>query len=1804
MRGLRGQLRYGLLPALLVISFYALRAENKIPQYVIDTYNLLKKPVESLLPDLDEKPAQEHELAENEPLNLEDYQDLHNKRERWNEMRALIESGRPLFTPLPSEITISTVPTGRFAPAVPPPPGFTVQLPYESRLTVSGRKTIGMTYQSSSYVNSNYSTVQGIPSTTSSFQIQQQLQVRINGQIGRKVTVNVDFDDTKEDKKDISIVYKGDPDELVQRAAFGDITLSLPATEFAGYTKQLFGASLEMKYKALHAYAIASRTKGQSETKEFTGNVIIQRLNVLDTSYVRHKYYNLTKLNGASGDVPIPLATLQVYLDNRDITRVSFTLSSTTVSGSLLTTPSGPVPDYNGNFVLLSPGIDYSFDPFLGVITLRNPVQSNAVIAVTYRTAAGVTRTLQMIKFDETSIPQIPQTEDLTHYSFGVAPIVRDDGQGSFTMQVQDLNGVNVGPQLGINYLPNNSGQIFVDFVNGTFNLVNKLLPTADIYTVTPNHHFTFFTEFRSRIKTYTLRPNIVINSERIALNGRILTRDVDYFIDYASGFITFFNPDQITEDSRVQATYDYSPFGIAGAQQDTLVGERTELSFYPIAPVLSQSLIGQTILYDFAPKSTAAPDIRQTAGSFLLTESDLHFKDLIFNPLPFLKSSFGAEVAKSANNPNTFGKAIIDNMEGIKDETTVGLSIQSWEIASNPTTSAAFATALYSGLGNELLPTLTVNPNASALPGDQQQVLDMTYDLRTSTEASVVSVLSPSGVDMSRKLFLEMYVQGDGTGSGTQMNITLGQINEDADGTHGGAFTDIHTTHPLGDGAPRTEDINYNNTLDVGEDVGWSYRNPDSSVVQIGPNNLRLDSEDLDRNGLLDAGQPTRDVAGASGVGGELGYASTQGSTFDAGPGANRVDYTGWKFIRIPLNISSATATQQWSAIKEIRVSLKAPVGGFVGGAGRGIVKIGKISVVGNKWQSQTSTVAGSTVNVFAISNETDATYSSPAGNADFDDLNQVNGLISGPQPQKRREQALAFDYFFDATTAGSSVTAISVSATPMDFTTYGSIRMFVHGDGKGETFFFRAGSDADYWEFHTNVTWSGWQEIRIDQVDTSGTQRSNAWVADTLNPGTNIGTTFKGHPNLALVSQLKVGVINNSAAANSGELWIDEIHAADSITRKGYAGKVNGDFEVLGWAKFGAVIRDIDANFQTFQSAITNQARHEAKEYLNFTRLPWFPMNFSAGQTRTQTPNIQQIGNSSLVSVLQQGRVDENNFTSNGTLQVPNWPKLGLLYDTDKMKTSDLFRTDKTDHYGTTFDYTVPLQKAWLPRTISAGYKRTDHKLSFEAQNALNSGTVTDPFSISDTKDITNDASLKLAFQPMNGFTFNPNISRSTTRESKQALLVDTATLTNGSPTITGMVPLEYDRQRTQTMGFDSTLGIKRWFAPRVRYTVTNSENYGIPLATDQTAAMFKTVDRTSTGEFDWDFAWRDFSRKVPMLQSMTVSSSYLVEDGDSWNQVASGYDTLNTFTIRKSLSPGNIEATRQNLTLRDTMRSTQRLNPFDWKTNWTGARIPLRTLSLTSTLTQTNQRQETTGTPSKIITKIYPDIVMSMTQTEYFFNAARVMSNSQLNLRTQYKTVDTENTSLEKVNTNGGDWRFTLWRKLDVFMTYTRTTDTTFDRVNNVTSNDGLTEALGLQFGFNLGRWRFTPKYDQTKQKAVGATGLPSLDLITRIPALQIYADLFLPAGLKLPFSDLIVFSNRIRTTNTLSLTQKRSSLNELTNNSDTYQFTTSEDYEITSNIRLTVGGAYSYQVNKVSSDANFYSYQFNSLLTIQF
>src|SRR5437762_12587358 len=83
---------FGLFSGLLCTAFYTLRGETEVPDIVLQTVHLLKKPIEELLPDVQDEETTE--AVEQASLNLDPYQDLHNERERWNEMRHLIETGQ------------------------------------------------------------------------------------------------------------------------------------------------------------------------------------------------------------------------------------------------------------------------------------------------------------------------------------------------------------------------------------------------------------------------------------------------------------------------------------------------------------------------------------------------------------------------------------------------------------------------------------------------------------------------------------------------------------------------------------------------------------------------------------------------------------------------------------------------------------------------------------------------------------------------------------------------------------------------------------------------------------------------------------------------------------------------------------------------------------------------------------------------------------------------------------------------------------------------------------------------------------------------------------------------------------------------------------------------------------------------------------------------------------------------------------------------------------------------------------------------------------------------------------------------------------------------------------------------------------------------------------------------------------------------------------------------------------------------------------------------------------------------------
>lgn len=273
-------------------------------------------------------------------------------------------------------------------------------LPPNSSLSISGRKKIDIGYTEVIPLNTSPGgSDTRSPSITSGltkgFNLEQELQVRLEGKVGDKITVDVDYDDTQEEQRKISIKYAGDPDDVVQEAAFGDINLDLEKTEFAGYNKNLFGARFKVAYRGFEFTAIGAQTKGITVTENFTGNTSPKKSEIQDTSFLAYKYYYLTKdwPNQVNHyDLPIYETEQAFYADsnpNKTIHGIIRNSEQIWVRDGINIADSKEVTD-SGNttnvyYNQLSPGIDYTVNYQTGEISFARTMSRLWSIAVAYQ---------------------------------------------------------------------------------------------------------------------------------------------------------------------------------------------------------------------------------------------------------------------------------------------------------------------------------------------------------------------------------------------------------------------------------------------------------------------------------------------------------------------------------------------------------------------------------------------------------------------------------------------------------------------------------------------------------------------------------------------------------------------------------------------------------------------------------------------------------------------------------------------------------------------------------------------------------------------------------------------------------------------------------------------------------------------------------------------------------------------------------------------------------------------------------------------------------------------------------------------------------------------------------------------------------------------------------------------------------------------------------------------------------------------------------------------------------------------------
>lgn len=391
------------------------------------------------------------------------------------------------------------------------------------------------------------------------------------------------------------------------------------------------------------------------------------------------------------------------------------------------------------------------------------------------------------------------------------------------------------------------------------------------------NSQSKFYIQMKSKNRSanYDLGWNVIERSEEVILNGRKLSKDTDYIIDYYSGKLTILREEATNPAANIEVNYQRNE--LFQLEKKTLIGTRGQFNFW------DNSFIGGTLLY--LNQSTLDQKVRVGKGPMRNLIWDVNtalnfessFVTKLIDAFPIIetkqpsKFSFEGEIAQILPNPNTLnnastndpdGVAYIDDFEAAKRITPLGVIRSGWRPSSSPLLPGlipdpqnAYKNTLdvYKKRGLMIwtnpynqVPIQTIWPNRDVNPQTPQSVHvldiyfkpqpkdsvqdDPTYQPEQSW-GGIMRWLSSGYSDQSDSKFLEVWVYGQNG----RIHIELGQISEDV------------IPNGMLDSEDKVKNGIRNNLLDPDEDIG----------IDGMPGADPFDYWDINRNGKRDPGEP-----------------------------------------------------------------------------------------------------------------------------------------------------------------------------------------------------------------------------------------------------------------------------------------------------------------------------------------------------------------------------------------------------------------------------------------------------------------------------------------------------------------------------------------------------------------------------------------------------------------------------------------------------------------------------------------------------------------------------------------------------------------------------------------------------------------------------------------------------------------------------------------------------------------------------------------------------------------------------------
>ena len=245
------------------------------------------------------------------------------------------------------------------------------------------------------------------------FKFDQKQQLNVQGKVGERITVSLDQNSERDFdwENTIRVDYQGEEDDILQRLEMGNISLSLPSTEFvtfSGKNNGLFGVKALSKLGPVNITSIASLEKTKKQSQRYRGTSELKENQIQDYDYKKNLYFFIHEWfrNGSTDTIDESGFTLaipsyyplvnglhpigNVVVKNFELYKIDASNNPQADPGIAYINPNDTSEfadeSKEGAFIKLDRGTDYSINEDLGFIRMQSSLQ-NEIIAAHYQLA-------------------------------------------------------------------------------------------------------------------------------------------------------------------------------------------------------------------------------------------------------------------------------------------------------------------------------------------------------------------------------------------------------------------------------------------------------------------------------------------------------------------------------------------------------------------------------------------------------------------------------------------------------------------------------------------------------------------------------------------------------------------------------------------------------------------------------------------------------------------------------------------------------------------------------------------------------------------------------------------------------------------------------------------------------------------------------------------------------------------------------------------------------------------------------------------------------------------------------------------------------------------------------------------------------------------------------------------------------------------------------------------------------------------------------------------------------------------------